>query len=127
AVAIANKDQFTTYLLENLKNDKNVFVASASKTYVKALQNTVCDEIEKSRLQMQKDDIHVHCADTDDSIKNRVHDINHEWRKRLTMATSAAGVGLSFTENHFHNVFLYGSVYSIAPDALAQICLRVRR
>ena len=113
-----NRKAFDNMITEDLKNGKNVVVASLSASIARGYFNKF-NGVYQSML---------HCSDADDSLKKKLKNVADFWKKFQFLCYSPfLDAGVDFSVKHFDDLYVVLSNKSCSPRALMQMCSRVRK
>ena len=109
---------FENRIDNDLKNKKNIVIVSMSST----VANEYYKKYEKTYKSV------LHCADSDDSIKKKLIDVNSYWSQfQLVIYSPTISAGVSYDKVHFDEMYIILSKQSVAPRDLLQMMSRCRK
>jgi hypothetical protein len=109
-------------LLEDLRQGRNVAVASMSSNAINSIRERV---LELGLLEER--DILVHTALSSGDDMRKLENVGMHWKVRLLMYSPSIEAGVNFDHDWFHAMYLYMCLKSTTARALWQASLRVRR
>ena len=115
-------EELNKSIVKSCKREENNYCVFNSKTELKVLEGYFVGAF----LDENKKALFYH-ADKSDEMDKGLQDINNTWKvNSLVGASPKITVGCSFTEKHFHNVFVKGSASSCCVRDTFQSIMRAR-
>lgn len=119
-------EKFNDTVLKSCENGDNNFVVYNSKTELKLLENSFNTFKQYAPGCNNKTALFYH-ADKSDAMDIGLQNINNTWlQNNLIGISPKITVGCSFTEKHFHNVFVNGTASSCCVRDTFQSIMRAR-
>lgn len=117
-IFLNNKEYFDNLIDVDLKNKLNVVIVSMSATIANDYYNRYKDNFKCV----------LHCARSDDELKEKIQDVNNFWDKYNLVSYSPSIVaGVNFDKEHFDKIYVVVTDNSCCPRDLCQMIARIRK
>ena len=116
AIEYENIESLTMSLFEDLKNNKKIYLVSASREKIEQLEKTLLKNLHGLKYKTY----HSHS-------KEKIKNVNHDWRDtQLIMVSPSVTVGINYDLEDFDILYVYGVSVSCCVRDLFQSSMRVR-
>lgn len=120
---INNNTMFISKIVDSIANNEKIAIASNSKKQANLLYHLIKKVFDILKLNKSID---IYTGDISNSAKNKLSDINDEWRKDVIIYTSVVEAGNSFDVEWFDSLYCYFTNKSTNYLGCLQMMDRVR-